>query len=86
MEWIQFDVLELIEKRKWPRRVIRRYFEINPLGQVRYLEKSIPKYIEIKPAQINGRTYFMSPVGWSVGNLVVARFPIQDLVKRYFNL
>lgn len=83
--WMPFDVLEFLDKRSLPRRWIRRFFEINPLGQVRYLDPNGRKYITIKPATHNKKPYFMAPVGWSMGNLIVARFPLEDLVKRFFN-
>lgn len=85
--WEQFDALEFVDKQQWPRVPMRRFFEINPLGEVRYLDKSgkTPEYRTIKPAIRNGEKYFMAPVGWHRGNLIVSRFLLKDLVKRFFS-
>ena len=85
MEWIPFDALELISKKKWPRVVVKRFFEINALGQIRYLDDKSrpPKYRDFFPVVIAGKKYFMPIIGWSHGNMVTIRIPIDDLIKKF---
>lgn len=84
--WVQFDALEFVDRSMWPRVPMRRFLEINPLGEVRYLDTSgsTPEYKPLKPAIYNGQSYFMVPVGWHRGVMVIARFFSKDLVKRFF--
>jgi hypothetical protein len=85
--WVQFNVLELIDREKWPRVPMRRFLEINPLGEVRYLDKSGPKpeYKLIQPAVYGCKAYIMLIVGRHHGHMVTERFLQRDLVKRFFN-
>jgi hypothetical protein len=83
--WTPFDALELIPKKKWPRVVVRRFFEINPLGDIRYLDAKSrpPRFRDFKPVIIAGKKYFMPIVGWSHGNMVIIRQPIDELIKKF---
>jgi hypothetical protein len=84
--WVQFDSLEFIDKRLWPRVPLRRFFEINPLGEVRYLKTNgpTPRYKLLKPAVYDGKAYFMAPVGMHQGHVIISRILLSDLVKRFF--
>lgn len=83
-DWVQFDALELVKKSDWPRVVTRRFFEINALGQVRYLvTKGKPRYVDLKPVMVSGKPYFMAPLGFTHGHSVVLRKPLRDIVKKY---
>lgn len=83
--WVQFDALEFLDRKSWPRVISRRFYEINPLGQVRYLDRKKMENVYCKVATYKGNPYFMAVVGWVLGNLVVVRIPVKDLVKRFFN-
>jgi hypothetical protein len=87
-EWKQFDAYDLIPKRSWPRVLKKRFFEINPHGEIRYLSTltNPTSYKYVKPAILNHEKYFIAIVGGSHGNQVVIRIPIKNLVSRYFNL
>jgi hypothetical protein len=82
--WVPFDALELIPKKKWPRVVTRRFFEINPLGEIRYFDTKRRRFKNFKPVTTNGVKYFMPLIGWSHGNMVIIREPVENLLKKYF--
>ena len=84
-DWREFDVLDIIERNRWPRVVRKRFFQINPLGQIRYLDWHKMEYKKLRNPTVNGVPYFMTIIGSTAGNQVVVRIPVQDLVKRYFN-
>lgn len=84
MRWESFDVFDFIQKK--PKVILRRFFEINPLGELRYItDIKNPRYKTVKPVKVNGKSYFMTNIGWSHGNTVIARIPIEYLVKRFFS-
>jgi hypothetical protein len=85
VDWRPFDAFELVDHKSWPKKVFRRFFEINPLGMIRYLDPDTLEYRPIRPVVVGGRAYFVTTLGHSHGHLVVIRILIKDIVKRIFN-
>lgn len=85
-QWIPFDAFELVELKNWPKAVVKRFFEINPLGEIRYLDLKTNQYHYVRPVKVNGQEYFMTLLGYRRGAMVVVRFLIKDLLKRYFSI
>ena len=83
-EWLPIDLLELIEPKDRPRVLKVQMWEINPLGKFRYLDPIRGNYHEAKLVTIDGEKYFAAIIGSSGGNLIVKKWRVKDLLRRYF--
>lgn len=83
-KWIPIDLMDLIPKKDRPRVPKVQLWEVNPLGQFRYIDTIKGEYRYPKPVIINGQKYFVAVVGWTQGAMIVKKWPVEDLIKRYF--
>ena len=83
-EWIPFDAIDLIPKRCRPRVMVRRFFEINPLGKIRYLDPSKPRWVDVPTIQLNGEPYLVTVVGFSSSMAVRVKVRVAELIEKHF--
>jgi hypothetical protein len=82
-EWHPFDAIDLVPKRKLPRVVIQRFFEINPLGQIRYLDARAQKWRPARILEHENERYLVAIIGHSSSVVVRVRVKVGELVERY---
>lgn len=83
-EWKQFNAIDMVPRRSWPRKIIQKFFEINPLGQIRYFDTHAVNYLDVKPKVIDNENYLVTIVGYTGPAVFRARIKVKDLVNKYF--
>jgi hypothetical protein len=83
VEWYPFDAIDLVPKRKLPRVVIQRFFEINPLGQIRYLDARQQKWRPAHTIEVENQKYLVAVIGFSSSVVVRVRIKVATLLGKY---
>jgi hypothetical protein len=83
-EWRQFNAIDMVPRKSWPRLIIQKFFEINPLGQIRYFDTHAINYRDVKTKVIDNENYLVTIVGSTGPAVVRARIKVKDLVDKYF--